>query len=143
MDVLRRTRWSCKFRSPCSAYRVLIQCHSGLGTGISASAFIQHGLSTTVVELDPAVVDAAKTYFGFKPTDPKKVHTTDARSFVSSQLRQAGKPKTPSETFDIVIHDVFSGGGVPAHLFTVAFWQDLAKIMKPDGVVAVVCNLIC
>ena len=99
-----------------------------------------------MLELDPAVLEAAKTYFGFKPTEPKKVYTSDARSWIASQIHpdpfgpNAGKPKTPSETFDIVVHDVFSGGGVPAHLFSVGFWENLVKIMKPDGVVAVVRN---
>ncbi|KAJ3552199.1 hypothetical protein NM688_g4274 [Phlebia brevispora] len=116
----------------------------GLGTGIVASAFIQHNISTTVVEIDPQVYQAARTYFGFVPREPKKVFISDARGWVLSRTheeQQSGwdnpKERAPEETFDIVIHDCFSGGGVPSHLFTVAFWEELKKIMKPEGVVAV------
>ena len=109
---------------------------------------MQHNISTTVVELDPAVYEAAKTYFGFHPHEPEKVFLSDARGWVHSRTH-AGNPaggtvsekSTPEETFDIVIHDCFSGGGVPAHLFTVTFWEQLRKLMRPDGVVAVVSLL--
>ena len=118
---------------------------SGLGTGIAASAFIQHGLSTTVVDIDPAVYEAAKTYFGFEPSDPEKVFISDARGWILSRTHaeqtsytSAPEERAPEETFDIIVHDCFSGGSVPAHLFTVAFWKELQKIMNPDGVVAVV-----
>lgn len=40
--------------------------------------------------------------------------------------------------YDIVVHDCFSGGGVPKHIFTVEFWEDLKTIVSPEGVVAVV-----
>ena len=39
--------------------------------------------------------------------------------------------------YDYIIHDCFSGGGVPEHIFTVEFWADLKKIMRDDGVLAV------
>lgn len=116
---------------------------SGLGAGIAASAFIQHNLSTTVVELDDAVYQAAKKYFGFKPSDPKKVHISDARGWVLSKTRSPGShpaERIPEETYDIVVQDCFSGGGVPAHLFAIGFWEELRKLMKPDGVVAVVSS---
>jgi len=41
------------------------------------------------------------------------------------------------ELFDIIVHDCFSGGGVPQHIFTVEFWEDLKAIISPEGVVAV------
>lgn len=47
----------------------------------------------------------------------------------------AGKQVTP---YDIVVHDCFSGGGVPEHLFTLEFWEDLKAVIHPDGVVVVV-----
>lgn len=118
---------------------------SGLGTGIAASAFIDHGLSTTVVEIDPAVYQAAKTYFGFAPPEPNKVFISDARGWVLSRTHEeqtgwesAPVERTPDETFDIIVHDCFSGGGVPAHLFSVGFFRELLKVTNPHGVVAVV-----
>lgn len=58
----------------------------------------------------------------------------DARQWVSSAARNG-----TSQKYDIVIHDCFSGGGVPQHLYTLEFWNDLKKIVNPEsGVVVVV-----
>lgn len=117
---------------------------SGLGAGISTNAFIKHGVSTTIVEIDQAVYDAATEYFGLKVAEPEKVHITDGRGFVIQtrraleEARQAGEPVDESGLYDYVVHDLFSGGGVPGHLFTLRFWQDLRQIIKSDAVVAVV-----
>jgi hypothetical protein len=35
------------------------------------------------------------------------------------------------------VHDCFSGGGVPEHIFTIEFWEELKSIMTSDGVLAV------
>ncbi|KIP12728.1 hypothetical protein PHLGIDRAFT_97360 [Phlebiopsis gigantea 11061_1 CR5-6] len=115
----------------------------GLGAGISTNAFIKHGVSTTIVEIDQAVYDAATEYFGLKVAEPEKVHITDGRGFVIQtrraleEARQAGEPVDESGLYDYVVHDLFSGGGVPGHLFTLRFWQDLRQIIKSDAVVAV------
>ena len=115
---------------------------SGLGTGISATAFRRHGISTTIVEIDPAVYDAARTYFGFPDPGPGKVFLEDARSWVAT--RRASLRATSTEPpFDFVIHDCFSGGGVPEHIFTLEFWEDLKTIIHPEGVVVVVSGCHC
>ncbi|TCD69885.1 hypothetical protein EIP91_005962 [Steccherinum ochraceum] len=118
----------------------------GLGTGIVASAFIKHGLSTTIVELDPAVHEAARRFFGLATPEPGKLVLSDARAWVNKKRRAlegadvtgvgAGEANSQG-LFDIVVHDCFSGGGVPGHMFTVGFWEDLKAVMHPTGVVAV------
>lgn len=109
----------------------------GLGTGIATTALKKHGFGTTIVEIDPAVYDAARTYFGLSDPGEGRLFLQDARGFIWHRKRklEAGEdlPK-----FDVVIHDVFSGGGVPGHLFTSEFWNDLKQIMKEDGVAVVV-----
>lgn len=115
----------------------LTSLFSGLGTGIATSAFMRHKIVTTIVEIDVNVYDAAKTYFGLPPHEADKVHIKDGRSFVARRAR--GIEET--ELYDYVIHDLFSGGGVPAHMFTLEFWQDLEKLVKADGIVAVVSLL--
>lgn len=114
---------------------------SGLGVGIAAGTFIHHGLSTTVIEIDPAVYRFAREYFDLP--EPEEVYLEDARGWVH---RRPIKSKTQSQSdvdakFDFVIHDCFSGGGVPEHIFTVEFWEDLKVILDSTGVVAVVCSL--
>ena len=96
------------------------------------------------MEIDQAVYDAATEYFGLKVAEPEKVHIMDGRRFVIQtrraleEAREAGEPVDESKLYDYVVHDLFSGGGVPGHLFTLRFWQDLRKIIKSDAVVAVV-----
>lgn len=111
----------------------------GLGAGISADALVQHGISTTIVEIDPAVYNAARKYFGFEYPGDDHIFLEDARNWVYKRriVMQSADKKSPP-AFDIVVHDCFSGGGVPQHLFSVEFWNDLKSIMRPDGVVAVV-----
>ena len=94
---------------------------------------MQHGLSTSIVEIDPAVYSAARDYFGVP--EPNAAYIEDARSWVHRQA------SLKNGTYDIIVHDCFSGGGVPSHLFTSEFWQDLKKILSPDGILAVVSSL--
>lgn len=107
---------------------------SGLGVGISTSAFMEHSIQTTVVEIDPAVYQYARQFFGLP--EPHAVFLEDARGWVHKRIDSLPE----SERFDYVVHDCFSGGAVPAHMFTTEFWSDLKQIVKPDGVVAVVSN---
>lgn len=116
---------------------------SGLGAGISTEAFQRHGLNTTIVEIDPAVYDAARQYFGLSDPGPGHIFLEDARGWVDSKKREIETKRTDGtladyDLFDIVVHDCFSGGGVPGHIFTLEFWRDLKSVMSPWGVLAVV-----
>lgn len=42
-------------------------------------------------------------------------------------------------SYDYIIHDVFTGGAEPVPLFTEGFLAGLRDLLKPDGVVAIVC----
>jgi len=113
----------------------------GLGIGVAAKAFIEHGMSTTVIEIDPAVYRFAREYFEFpKPTE---VYLEDARDWVRKRagnvrsLRTSSLGQGETQLFDYVVHDCFSGGGVPQHLYTLEFWEDLKEVMDPSGVIGV------
>lgn len=113
--------------------------HSGLGAGISATSFARQNIDVTVIEIDPAVYNASRQYFGLPDLDSDRVFLEDARAVVAEKRRsmqQYGHSNV--EKYDYVVHDCFSGGGVPAHLFTLQFWEDLKAIINPEGVVAVV-----
>lgn len=91
------------------------------------------------MEIDPAVYDVARKYFDLEYPGDGHVFLEDARNWVYERrvaVQSADKKSPP--LFDMVIHDCFSGGGVPQHLFSVEFWNDLKSIIKPGGVVAVV-----
>jgi spermidine synthase len=115
--------------------------YSGLGTGISANAFAQHGIATTIVEIDPAVYDAARQYFGLSDPGINNVFLQDARGWVRDRRAMVEAEDPSVIKYDVVVHDCFSGGGVPEHLFSIEFWNDLKTILSPEGVVAVVSSL--
>lgn len=104
----------------------------GLGAGIGASYYTQRGLDVDVVEYDFAVYDAARDYFGLSQHPPKAVHLVDGGLFVLEAS------KNEKETYAYIVHDVFSAGGMPAHLFTKEFWAEAKAILKPDGLVVMV-----
>lgn len=130
----------------------------GLGIGIAADALIKHGHKVHIVEIDPAVYTYARGFFNL--SEPYAVHLVDARGWVHEQYKlhkatsdkvfhldysDASSSSKPGQStgdlnadkFAMVIHDCFSGGGVPAHIFTLEFWEELKGIMTPDGVLAV------
>lgn len=97
----------------------------GLGVGIASGSLIQHGLLVDVVEIDPAVVDYATEFFDWPAPHEKFIQ--DGRQFIKS---------APEGKYDYVIHDVFTGGGVPPSLFSLEALHDIQRIMRPDGVLA-------
>ncbi|KDQ20086.1 hypothetical protein BOTBODRAFT_27508 [Botryobasidium botryosum FD-172 SS1] len=103
----------------------------GLGVGIGAAAFTERSIQTTIVEIDPAVYTYAREFFDLP--EPHAVYLEDARGWV----RERAGVIPESERFDYVVHDCFSGGSVPMHMFASEFWSDLKGVIKPDGVVAV------
>lgn len=104
----------------------------GLGVGVAAQSFISHGINTTIVEIDPAVYQYAREYFNLP--EPNAIYLEDVRNWLQRPMER--------DKFDYVIHDCFSGGGVPQHIYTVEFWESLKRVMKPDGVIAVVCSIL-
>ncbi|KAF9896083.1 hypothetical protein BX616_008174, partial [Lobosporangium transversale] len=97
----------------------------GLGVGIASSSLIQKGVLVDVVEIDPVVANYATQYFDWP--QPHRLFIQDGRQFIKD---------APEGEYDYVIHDVFTGGGVPPQLFSLEALYDIQRIMKPDGVLA-------
>lgn len=97
----------------------------GLGAGHLVGDLANYGITTDSIEIDPAVAYAAKEYFNFKPTG--KVIVGDARYRV----------KQLDETYDLIIHDCFTGGSEPFHLLSQEMMVELKAKLKPGGVMAV------
>jgi len=106
---------------------------SGLGIGTTPAALMEHGIGTTIVEIDPVVYNFATKYFALPPNH--KAFITDA-VFFASQLAQTGKK------YDYIVHDVFTGGAEPVDLFTLEFIQDLHAMLKPGGSIAIVTSML-
>ena len=83
------------------------------------------GARIDAVDIDPDVVQVAKTYFGFREDDRLKAHVADGRAFVENAR----------EPYDIIFLDAFGTRNVPPHLATVEFLRAVRRAVKPTGVV--------
>ncbi|KAF9979345.1 hypothetical protein BGZ73_000039 [Actinomortierella ambigua] len=95
------------------------------GDSIFGSFYVPEGVLVDVVEIDPVVANYARLYFGWPK--PHQLFIQDGRQFIE---------QAPTAKYDYVIHDVFTGGGVPPSLFSVEALLEIRRIMKPDGVLA-------
>jgi spermidine synthase len=100
----------------------------GLGGG-AISTYIGHFMpevSIDTVEIDPAVIAAAKKYFGLRETPRVRYFAGDGRVML----------KRSTEKYDIIFVDAFRGGYVPFHLLTSEFYNLLKDRLAPGGAVA-------
>lgn len=104
---------------------------AGLGGGTlpTALAALLPDVRIDVVEIDPAVVNAAREYFDFHETERIRVHIQDARVFVKRALQQG-------RHYDLVILDAYSGDYIPEHLMTAEFLDETRNLLSPGGAVA-------
>jgi len=82
-----------------------------------------------VVEIDPAVVTVAETYFEFQETDQIRVFLQDARVFT----KRAGMR---GDLYDLIMLDAFNGDYIPEHLMTREYLEETRDILAEDGVIA-------
>jgi hypothetical protein len=96
----------------------------GLGAGYLPGALAKQGLQVDTIEIDPKVVEAAREYFGFVP--PGDLIVGDARYEVRRLTKR----------YDIVIHDCFTGGEMPWHLFSAEMLEVLKGRLNDGGILA-------
>ena len=89
------------------------------------------GTESTVLELDPEVVEIAREELGLNTGPDLRVRTGDARMSILDE---------PSGAYDLVVGDAFSSRSVPWHLTTREFLAEVRRVLRPDGVYAL--NLI-
>ncbi|HEX3745736.1 MAG TPA: fused MFS/spermidine synthase [Bryobacteraceae bacterium] len=101
----------------------------GLGCGTLA-AYGLPGDTLHVYEINPLVVDIANRQFTYLRDTPAKVEITmgDGRLSLESE---------PSQQFDVLVMDAFSGDSVPVHLITREAFQTYFRHLKRDGILAV------
>ena len=82
----------------------------GNAAGTAARAFERFypGAKVDGVELDPAVSDAGRRYFGMGAIETLSVHDADARAFL----------RRTDETYDVIIVDAYRPPYVPFYLAT-------------------------
>ncbi|HMJ54577.1 MAG TPA: fused MFS/spermidine synthase [Polyangiaceae bacterium] len=97
-----------------------------IGLGIGSLGMSPGGRRRTVdvVEIDPAVVRFAQEYFAFSTRG--EIHVEDARTYLRRTDRR----------YDLIVHDTFTGGSTPEHLLSLEVIQQIHRILRPGGVLA-------
>jgi spermidine synthase len=100
----------------------------GLGGG-SLPMLLRHrmpSLRTDVVEIDPVVVEVARSHFGLIEDARLRVHVDDGRRFV----------ERAEARWDVVALDAYDARSVPRRLATVEFLRAVRRVLAPGGVAA-------
>ncbi len=97
----------------------------GLGGGVLAQDATKKGISVDAVELDQRIIDVSQKFFGLDSS--VRVFRDDARHFLNNC----------TETYDIIVFDLFRGEEVPAHVFTAEGMAKTKKLLKPGGLVVI------
>jgi spermidine synthase len=83
----------------------------------------------TSVEIDPAVIKAARQFFLYQENAQVSTQALDARVFIKRALRD-------KRTWDLILLDAFNGDYIPEHLMTQEFLQEVRQVLSPQGLVA-------
>jgi len=101
----------------------------GLGTGTMAS-YGRAGDNVRIYEINPIVLQIAKTDFTYITDSPAKVDVAMGDARLSLE-------REPSNGFDVLAVDAFSGDSIPVHLLTREAFQLFFRHLKPNGILAV------
>jgi len=101
----------------------------GLGCGTLA-AYGRPGDVLRIYEINPLVLDIAQTQFTYIKDTPAKVQVELGDGRLSLEAE-------PSQQFDILVMDAFSGDSVPVHLITREAFRTYWRQLKPGGILAV------
>jgi spermidine synthase len=98
----------------------------GLGTVPRSLQSLYPPIAVEAVEIHQEVVDVARNYFGLRPSETFRVSVVDASSWVE---------RAPTDHFDAVYVDLFSREGLCDFVSTDAFIDQLARILRPGGLI--------
>ena len=123
-DYLRR------MRDLVEALRARRVIHVGGGAGALARALAvsDRERRQDVVEVDPDVLAFAREHLGLRRAPGLRVRQVDGRAFLAG--RRDGSA-------DAILVDAFVGARVPRHLVTAEALADAARVVAPDGALAV------
>src|ERR671923_34608 len=100
----------------------------GNAAGTAARAYARYYPFVQIdgVELDPAVSEAGRRYFGMGEIPGLTVHDEDARSFL----------RRTDERYDVIIVDAYRPPSVPFYLATKEFFELVRDHLTAGGIVA-------
>jgi len=100
----------------------------GLGAG-SIIAYARKGDTFRFYEINPQVIELARREFTFMTDTPAKIEVVLGDGRLSLE-------REPSQQFDVLAMDAFSGDSIPLHLLTREAMAIYMRHLKPGGVLA-------
>lgn len=101
----------------------------GLGTG-SLAVYAKPGDYLRVYEINPQVIELATSRFSYLRRCAGKTEIVPGDARLSME-------REPSQQFDVLALDAFSGDAIPAHLLTREAFELYGRHLKTNGVIAV------
>ena len=98
----------------------------GMGIGLVPADFARDGARVEVVEINPAIVPVAQSYFELD-TSKFSLHIGDGRYFLNETTNR----------YDAVVLDAFLGDSSPSHLMTREAFEAVRRVLRPDGVLVI------
>ncbi len=98
------------------------------GGAFSVPAYVnatRPGSTNLVSEIDPLLVEIGRDELGLETGSDLGVISGDARLTVAD---------LPTDAYDLIVGDVFSGLAVPWHLTTTEFVAELDRVLRPGGI---------
>ncbi|WP_375436770.1 spermidine synthase [uncultured Hymenobacter sp.] len=125
-SLQRILRYGLLFVAPERASHTLLL---GLGGGSVVATLrqeLQYQGYLTAVELDPVMIELADTEFNIRPDAQLEIVCADAFEWVHT---------APAGHFGLIIVDLFVDLTLPSGLQTIRFWQELRRVLRPNGYV--------
>jgi spermidine synthase len=106
--------------------------HLGAG-GCALARYVdatRPGSRQVAVELDPALPQLVRDWFGLPRAPALRIRAGDARAELA---------RIPDASVDVVVRDVFAGDATPPHVTTSEFTTDVARTLRDEGVYLANC----
>ena len=126
-EYVRRMGHVLDLAAPAGAALDVVHLGGGALTLPRYVATTRPGSRQRVVEIDQPLTDLVREYLPLPRNARVRVRAGDAREALAT-LHPASA--------DVVVTDVFAGARTPAHLTTVEFAREVARVLRPGGVYA-------
>ena len=104
----------------------------GLGVGTLIS-YAGEGDTVKIYEINPEIRRLAESYFTYLKDSPADIEIVMGDARLSLE-------REPSQEFDILLLDAFSGDAIPVHLLTVEAFETYLRHLRFDGVLALLID---
>ena len=126
-EYVRRMGHVLDLAAPAGAALDVVHLGGGALTLPRYVATTRPGSRQRVVEIDQPLTDLVREYLPLPRNARVRVRADDARTALAT-LHPASA--------DVVVTDVFAGARTPAHLTTLEFAREVARVLRPGGVYA-------